>query len=215
MKDEDFEDFTVADLAGTGIQVTSPSGQVLTVLNEDEKEYYTNLVKRYQEDLNFQNVTDVQSLSLIVALETMIERWSRWLLSEKDYQGLPIVEDRIKKNIKEASVEVRMLKESLGIDRKTREKDHGETVADYILNLGIRAKKFGVMRNQQAVQAITLMNQVIAWVTFYEKSNDHERTEFNMHAENVIEKIKGLFPEFEAIDAEFRKNEQAYWIREM
>lgn len=208
------EDLLLGDLVGTGVPVVTPTGETITVLNEAERAYYMSLVDRYQTDLAFQNVADVESVKLIVALETALHRWTQWLLSEKDYSGRPILPDKVKRDIKDVSVEVRQLKEALGIDRKTRERDHGETIADMFHNLGIRARKFGIMRNEQAVSAITLWLELVGLVTFYQKSSPAERIEFHINAEDVVNWIITKIPEFNKIDAEFRKTEQQYWIRD-
>lgn len=200
------------NLEGT-FEVKTPSGDSISVLNEEEQSFYTSLVRKYRRDFKFTNVSDLQTLTIVVALETAQHRWTQWLLSGKDYWGDFIVPDRIKKDIKDTSVELRLLKDSLGIDRKTREKDSGDNFADRMNRLYIRAKRFGYMRNEQAVKAITLWQELVGEVTFYRQADAEEREEMHKNPEDILNWIISKIPEFEEIDQKFRDTDQKYWIR--
>ena len=39
------------------------------------------------------------------------------------------------------------------MDKSTRDRDQGENLAAYVENLRVRAKEFGIVRNEQAIKA--------------------------------------------------------------
>jgi hypothetical protein len=195
--------------------VITPSGAEMKLLTEAEKANYEQVSKRYTSDNIFTNISDLQELDRILTMETLCYRWSQWLLEEKDYYGDPVNVADLKKNIEDYSKEVRLVKKALGIDKATREKDHGETVADYINSLRLRAKEFGIVRNEQAVKAITLWQELIGIVTFHLNCSPDERDEFKAHEKDVIAWINSKMDEFNEIDAKFRETSQKYWVREL
>jgi hypothetical protein len=195
--------------------VLSPSGAEIKLLSDGEKEFYEQIAARYLEDNILSNISDLQELDRILVMEAMIYRWSQWLLEEKDYFGEPVSVADLQKNISDYSKEIRLVKKALGIDKATREKEHGETVADYIHNLKLRAQEFGVVRNQQAYAAITLWQELVGIITFHLNSSPDERNEFKANERDVIEWIISKLPEFNKIDEEFRESSQKIWIRKI
>lgn len=213
MSDDSLDDLLeeVRDL----VIVSSPSGAEIKLLTDNEKEYYEQISARYQKDNIFTNVSDLQELDRVLLMELMIYRWSQWLLEEKDYFHEPVNVAEIQKNIIEHSKEIRLVKKALGIDKLTREKEHGETVADYIHSLRQRAKEFGIMRNNQAVAAITLLKELQGVIQFHDNCTEDERQEFHVQIDDVLKWIRDQFDKFDEIDAEFRKSSQTYWVREL
>jgi hypothetical protein len=204
------------DASDEAIEVQAPSGASFHVLTESENQYFQNIAQRYLSDNKFTNVTDLQDLDRILMMETMVQRWNTWLSRETDYWGDNIDSSKIQKYITDFSKEIRATKQALGIDKSSRDKDKGESVQAYIENLRLRAQEFGYLRNEQAVKAITLWQQLIALVTFYEKGDDEEKKEFKKNQDDIFTWIRDeAIPEFEKIDIEFRKTKQRYWIRDV
>lgn len=198
-----------------GVLVTSPSGAEIKLLTEGEAEYYNQVAARYLSDNIFTNVADIQELDRVLVMETMAYRWSKWLLEERDYFGELVNVQELQKNINEYSKEIRLVKKALGIDKATRDKEHGETVADYLHNLRLRALEMGVVRNEQAAKAIELWMELVGKVTFHKNCTPEERMEFNGSADDVIAWIESKIPEFDQIDEAFRATSQKYWIRKI
>jgi SHS2 domain-containing protein len=211
--DDELDD--LLDNVRSAVVVSSPSGAEIKLLTDSEKDYYEQISARYQKDNIFANVSDLQELDRILLMELMIYRWSQWLLEEKDYDGELVNVAELQKNIIEHSKEIRLVKKALALDKVTREKEHGETVADYLHNLRLRAAEFGVMRNEQSVKAITLFKEIQARFTFYKNCTPDERTEFNATADDFFEWLESKFEEFDEIDQAFRETSQRYWIREI
>lgn len=183
-------------------------------MTESERDYFDKIAERYTSDNHFTNISDLQDLDRILVWETICWRWGLWLSQEHDYWGQELDLETIRKSLNDYSKELRLLKKALGIDKSTRDKDKGEQVATFIHNLGIRAKEFGVVRNQQAVKAITLFQELKALMTFHENCTPEERKENHVEEKDVIEWIRSVIPEFDEIDKNFRES-QTYWIREM
>lgn len=208
-----FDDFT-EDERGT-IKVEGPSGAIYDVIHDSERVYWDNIVRKYLEDYKFTNSSDLQDLDRVVSSEMLLYRYQQWVQLEKDYWGESIDVVETNRAIKEKSGELRQIKKSLGIEKIAREKDQGDSVAAYIENLRRRAHAFGVMRNEQAVKAITLWQELMALMTFHEKCTPEERKQQHIEKEDIIEWIRQVTPEFLIIDEEFRNTNQKLWIADM
>ena len=197
-----------------GVDVATPSGAVIKVMNQSEADYYDQVHQRYLQDNKFKNVSDILELDRILVMELMCYRWGVWILAEEDYQGRKINPTEVQKSIETYSREIRGIKKDLGIDKSTRDRDKGDSVAEYIQMLGIRAKEFGVTRNKQSARAIELLMEARSLITLYENSTEAERKEFSAQLEDIIEWFKSKFDEFTKIDEDLRKN-QSTWIRDL
>ena len=198
------------------IPVTAPSGAAFFVLIEAEKDYFESIAFRYQEDNQLGNVSDLQDLDRVLMMELLVYRWSSWLITEEDYNGLAVDPIALNKSIKDFSGEIRLTKKALGMDKAARDKERGESVSEFIENLKIRAKKFGYMRNTQASKSIELFQDLQALMTMHNNCTDEERRENHVEIKDIIEWIEDFaIPEFNLIDSEFRKTDQVYWIRNM
>jgi len=218
---DDFDDFDISQIidsadgdTANGVEVTTPSGATITVMNQSEADYYDQVHQRYLQDNKFKNVSDILELDRILIMELMCYRWGIWILAEEDYFGRKVNPTEVQKSIETYSREIRGIKKDLGIDKSTRDKDKGDSVAEYIQMLGIRAKEFGISRNNQSAKAIEILMEARALITLYENSSDAERKEFKANLEDIVTWFKSKFEEFETIDAALRKN-QATWIRDL
>ena len=218
MSDDDFDISQIIDddddALVAGVDVTTPSGATITVMNQSEADYYDQVHKRYLTDNKFKNVSDILELDRILVMELMCYRWGIWILAEEDYFGRKINPTEVQKSIETYSREIRGIKKDLGIDKSTRDKDKGDSVAEYIQMLGIRAKEFGVTRNKQSAKAIEILMEARALITLYENSSDAERKEFKANINDIVDWFTSRFVEFEEIDKDLRKN-QSTWIRDL
>lgn len=196
------------------VPVKLPSGATFWVYRR-EKGYFDERVKRYQADNSFSNISDLQTLDMIISLELMSWRWAIWVSQQTDYWMDPVDEKELNEQIKKTSTELRQLKSSLGIDKVTRDKARGEdSVAHYISELRQRAKEFGYMRNEQAAKAIELWKELEAKMQLFQNCTPDERREMKADWDHVMEwVIAEAIPQFNDIDDKFRQTSQRYWIR--
>lgn len=197
------------------VEVEAPSGASFYVLTNEEKEYFEDKAARYIDDNRFVNMSDLQDLDRILMMETMVQRWGRWLSLESDYWSNDVDPEKLNKAIKEFSMEIRQLKKAIGIDRVSRDKDKGESVAAYLENLRQRGKEFGIMRNESAVRAITLFHDMAALITFSDNCTPEERKENHVEEKDIVQWCRDIIPEFKEIDEQFMESSQRYWIEEM
>lgn len=195
--------------------VMLPSGGLFQVYDR-EVGYFQERVKKYLNDNHFTNVSDLATLDQVLMGEMLVWRWMNWVTQQKDYWGDPVDEAGMAKTIKDMSNELRQLKSALGIDKITRDRQRGEeSVSAYIANLKIRAKEFGVNRERMSSKAIELFQQLKAEITLYDNCTEDERKELGKTLPEILDWIRNqAIPEFDAIDAHFRENQQKYWIRE-
>lgn len=195
--------------------VQTPSGSDLHVQTQEEADWYEDRRDRYQRDNLFPNVSDLQDLDRLLMLEVLSYRWGLWMSQGFDYLYARVDEGDLSKKLKEYSVEIRLLKQSLGIDKATRDKDKGESLADYTEKLLDRAKQFGYHRNQQYEMAVTRFHELRAMVTTYDRCDTEERQLLDLSPDTILEWVRTkAIANWDELSASFRKN-QAIWIKEM
>jgi hypothetical protein len=195
--------------------VSSPSGSDYNLQTQEEADWYESRRDRYLSDNAFPNVSDLQDLDRLLTLEVMSFRWTTWLTQGFDYIHSRVDEGQLKTNIKEYSVEIRLLKQSLGIDKATRDKEKGESLADYTASLLQRAKEFGYHRNEQYELVVTKFYELSAMVKTYDRCDDEERALLDLSMETIFAWIRDkVLKDFDEHSAAFRKN-QAIWVKDM
>lgn len=195
--------------------IISPSGSEMNLQTQEEADWYESRRDRYTADNHFPNVSDLQDLDRLLMLEVLVYRWSFWMAQGFDYLYARVDEGSLKDNIKQYSVEIRLLKQSLGIDKATRDKERGESLADYTAALLERAKVFGYHRNEQYELVVTKMQALKSMVRTYERCDEEERRILDLSLESIFEWISiNMVAEFDAHSDNFRKN-QAMWVRDM
>lgn len=195
--------------------VTSPSGSDLHLQTQEEADWYHSRRDRYQQDNHFPNMSDLQDLDRLLMLEVLSYRWGLWMAQGFDYLYSRVDEGQLKNSIKEYSVEIRLLKQSLGIDKATRDKEKGESLSDYTANLLERAKVFGYHRNEQYEIVVTKMYALRSMVTTYDRCDEEERRILDLSPEVIMEWIRSnMIQPFDEHSEAFRK-EQAIWVRDM
>jgi hypothetical protein len=199
----------------TLFSVMTPSGSQLNLQTQEEADYYEDRRDRYTYDNHFPNVSDLMDLDRLLVLEVMVMRWGLWLLQGFDYMHARVDEGALKNNIKDYSVETRLLKQALGIDKATRDKEKGESLADYVHSLLQRAKEFGYHRNEQYEIVVTKMYELRSMVMTWDRCDDEERALLDLSQEKIFDWIRdNVIKDFDEHSEAFRKN-QSIWVRTM
>lgn len=212
-EDELYDGPDSLDIEEEYVRVTTPSGGTVYLLNEDEAAAYNNNADRYQEDYKFKNISDLRDLDRLLEIEAMSHRFSIWGLRNSTYDGGP-VPGNIQKEIRDHSREIREIKASLGIDKRTRDAGQGETLADKWAFVCTKAKEFGYHRNEQIIRAYDILNELRAKITLWENSTEAERKKFDANLEDIVAWAKEQFEEFDEIDKAFRQS-QKIWIKDI
>lgn len=194
--------------------VQTPSGSDLHLQTQEEADWYELRRDRYQADNHFPNISDLMDLDRLLMMEVMLYRWGLWLAQGFDYIFSRVDEGQLKSNIKEYSVETRLLKAALGIDKATRDKEKGESLADYVANLLHRAKEFGYHRNEQYEIAVTNFYKLRSMIMTYDRCDEEERNQLDLSYETIFEWVRDeLIANWDVTSESFRKN-QSMWIRD-
>jgi len=193
--------------------VTTPTGSNLNLQTAEEADWYEDRRDRYQKDNHFPNVSDLQDLDRLLGLEVFSYRWQLWMAQGFDYQYARVDESALKNSIKEYSVEIRLLKTNLGIDKSTRDKEKGESLSDYVATLLQRAKEFGYHRNDQYELSVTKFYELRSMVMTYDRCDEEERAMLDLSPESIIQWIREkVIADFDQQSAAFKKN-QAIWVK--
>lgn len=199
------------------IIVTGPGGGRFTVMTETERQQFEDLVATYTAHNQLVNISDQQDLERVIYLELLSLRYANWLSTETDYTGELIDARQVSTMMKDFSGELRQLKKSIGIDKPSRQREQSESLSDYIENLKMRAKEFGIMREEQLTAALTLFNDLRAAITLHDNChNEEERKEQNATIDDILRWLREeAFPEYDEIDKYFIDNSQRYWVKDL
>lgn len=211
----DFEDFEFSKIAvdKETYMTESPSGSPVPLMTQNEVDFYNDKRTRYMTDNKFTNVSDLLELDRVLLHELMCFRWGQWmLLGGVDYDGNPQL--KLENMVQLYSKEIRDLKASLGVDKKSRDANKGLNTADFFEKLKLRAEEFGIHRDEQIIKSYTLWKELQGLYTLFKNSTQAERSEFKCHEKDIFAWLEEKFLEFDAIDAAFRKN-QKMWVREL
>jgi hypothetical protein len=193
----------------------TPAGSELHLQTQEEADWYESRRDRYLHDNMFPNISDLQDLDRLLMLEVLSYRWGLWMAQGFDYLYTRVDEGALKNNIKEYSVELRLLKQSLGIDKSSRDKIKGESLSDYTEKLLERAKEFGYHRNEQYARAVTKFYELRSMVMTYDRCDEEERAILDLSMESILDWIRThAIKEWDEMSAAFRKN-QSMWVRDM
>lgn len=195
--------------------VNSPAGSELHLQTKEEADWYEDRCNRYRADNHFPNISDLQDLDRLLMLEVLSYRWGLWMAQGFDYIYTRIDEGQLKNNIKEYSVEIRLLKQNLGIDKSTRDKEKGESLSDYVANLLHRAKEFGYHRNQQYEITVTKFYELRSMIMTYDRCDEEERNLLDLTPDTIFEWIRtNIIQPFDEHSDAFKAN-QSIWIKDM
>lgn len=201
------------------IKVKTVAGHEIEVMGRYEAKYFRDQQSKYLAENKFTAVTDLADLDRLLFLELMIFRWTGWLSSGKDYDGIlaPSQEDQIRKNIKEVGPQISQIKQDLGLTKSQRDKEAFESVGQYLVDLKARAKEHGVRREKQLTVAICLIKELFSLIGTYDRSNELERSKIGLETpEDILDWIRvHMKPEFDAVDEYFQQNQQKFWVRKV
>lgn len=199
------------------IEVFLPSGARFEVMTQEEADFVDAASAAYQSNYTFVNPSDISDLDAVVRGEVLCWRWDTWLSREMDWAGEPIDIRHYVDAAKKVSTEVRMLKDQIGIDRKTRERTTGDgSMPEFITRVLTAAKYMGIHRCEQVDLVIELAMQLRSLATVYKNSDDEERRLTRCSAEDIMEWIIEVFdPEMQQHDEWFQHNVQRLWVGEL
>lgn len=199
-------------------KVQQPSGGSFEVATADERKFYQDQQKKYLAENKFTAATDLADLDRLLFQELLDYRWTVQLGKGKsydDYDLAPAIEEQYRRNKNDAAKVIAQIKNDLGMTRAVRDSQM-DSPADFVKNLLIRAKEFGVHRNKQVIEALVLFNRLKSIVGTFDRSNAVERTKVGIETEaDIVDWIRTeAIPQFDAIDDAWRSGTQKYWSGE-
>lgn len=199
-------------------KVRSATGQEIELQHLREKRFFETARDKYVAENVFTAASDLRGLDRLLLFETQVLRWQWQLAAGIDYDlvELDVKEQaEIRRSIKETEALISQLQNDLSLTKAQRDKAlTGDDVGQYLKNLQIRAKQFGVRRDAQIGKAIELLMETFSIAGSYQRSTEHERRKLGFEtADDVLDWVMTVAkPQFDEIDAAFRKN-QTMWVR--
>jgi hypothetical protein len=192
------------------------SGEELIVLTPGEQRWFNNSRTHYLDQTRFSETTDLHDLDRLMSMELQVFRMTQWSAAGHDYDEMPIDEALIRRNIREYSEQINKTKTSMGLTKAARDEARNSgDLGQYISDLKMRAKIFGIHREKQLTKALSLVQELSAIVGSFDRSDKEERHKLGFESEaDIVAWVRHtMLPEYAAIDAHFRENEQKFWVR--
>lgn len=206
------------ELGVAQFEVRLCSDEVLFVQTDVEQRWFNATKEKYLAENKFDVVTDYQDLDRLLALELLVFRWTQHLASGYDYEKHMVDDDLLRKQLKEQSDVILKLKQSLGLDKKTRD----AALADgnfhvWFADVKRRARIFGIHRENQLNVALGLMHELSGHLGAFDRSDQEERKKLGFETEkDLVDWVRSdMLPQFRAVDEHFLENEQKLWKRDL
>lgn len=184
-------------------------------MGAEEKRRYDDARDRYLDQITFTVQSDKEDLDRILFMELMIFRWSTWLMRGKEYDDTLVTnENELRRWVQDWGDRLQRIKESLKLDRKTREGDQAANFDQRWQQLAAHAREMGVMREGQCTRAIEIMQGLFSVVGAFDRSDLEERKRLGFETtEDIVQYIRDTKPAFDEVDEYFREHSQRFWIR--
>lgn len=220
--DDDLDDGFAGDERGElGValfDVELCSGETIKVMSEQEQRWFNLTKQKYLSENKFTAVTDIQDLDRLLNLELMVFRWSNHLSSGYDYANNLVDDDLLRKQLKEQSDVILKLKMSLGLDKKTRDAVLNDgSFHTWFMDAKRRARTFGIHRENQLRNALTLINELSGHLGAFDRSDEEERKKLQFVSEkDIVDWIReSMLPRYREVDEYFIEHEQKMWKRDL
>jgi hypothetical protein len=192
-----------------------PTGSPFHLQTEQEAEWYERQRDQYLTHNRFTNVSDLEDLARLLTLEIMVYRWTTWLTQGFDYLAGRVNETELKNAIKEYSVEIRLVKASLGIDRVTRERIRArQSVTTSPTCWSVQPNSpFTAMTNMRL--SVTFIWELVSMIETYDRCDEQERRELDLSPEQILEWVRTrVMPKWHDLNESFRAV-QTIWVDEL
>lgn len=202
------------------VTITTLDGQKVQLLRADEKKFYETARAKYQAEYTFTLTNDLRSLDRLLLLEVQMRRYQWFIMAGQDYTGtvLDLKEEQdIHKRMKEIEPLITQIQSDLGLTKTKREQSKHDSVGGYIQQLQIAAKEHGINREKQLGKAIELTKELFSMAGAWKRSNAEERRKLGFDGpEDIVDWIlEYMKPEFDSVDAYFRKNQARFYRRSL
>lgn len=217
-QDDDWSGDEREELGEPQFEVNLCSDEVVYVQTDVEQRWFNATKGKYLGENKFDQVTDYQDLDRLLILELLVFRWTQHLASGFDYQKHVIDDDLLRKQLKEQGDVILKLKQSLGLDKKTRDAALNDgNFHTWFMDVKRRAKIFGIHRETQLNVALGLMNDLSGHLGAFDRSDEEERKKLGFQTEkDLIAWVRDeMLPQYRQVDQYFLENEQKLWKRDL
>jgi hypothetical protein len=205
------------------LEVELPGGGTIHLQTEDEVERWRQLSERYRKDYRLSKVNDLTMLDTLLIHQVTLYRAQRAMSGmEPEFEddpttsGVRVPTGRyVKTEIKSASLrqyqdtintaskEIREIEKAMGIDKKSRDQQGNETVAEWITRLKAVGHEYGIhIANRVKAYEEFAMN--LRWRVRLEQNGDAEdRAHHDCTPEGIIKWAREELEKLEEIDRRF------------
>lgn len=204
------------------LEVELPGGGQIQLQTEAEVERWTSLSERYRKDYRLSKVNDLTMLDTLLIHQVTLYRAQRAISGmEPEFEpdsvtGIEVPTGRyVKRELKaaerrehqdtitSASKEIREIEKAMGIDKKSRDQQGNETVAEYIARLKAVGHEYGIhIANRVKAYEEFVMN--LRWRLRLEQVGDAEdRAYHDCTPEGILKWAREELEKLEKVDQKF------------
>lgn len=200
-----------------GFQVNLPAGGVLHLKTQEEVDMWDRTAAAYVKEYRLSKANDLVALGAILSQNLTLFRAQQRLNgmeAELDQAGVPT--GRYKSiqvdaktlsasqgAITKASIEIRELEKSLGIDKKTREAGGAYNVADYLTNLKKAAHEMGVHISERVKFYEDVMMEARWKIRLLRNGDPEDRQHHDISEAKILDWLEKKLAEAEQVDKDY------------
>ena len=212
--------------APTSFEVELPAGGRLLLHSVDEVDLWEESAKRYIGDYQLSQQNDLLLLGAILSQQLAMFRAQQrmnGMAPKLDDRGLPTgkyerrevkVSDlsAAQATITKASVEIRELEKTLGIDKKAREAGGTHTVQNYVSTLKEAARKYGIHLSKR-MQAYEKVMMEARWKLRLLRNGDAEdRAYHKLTPQGILDWLERELEQLEDVDKTYAREKHRVFL---
>jgi hypothetical protein len=207
-------------------EVELPAGGRLMLHSADEVDLWAESARRYVQDYQLSQQNDLLLLGAILSQQLQMYRAQQrmnGMTPVVDDQGVPTGQYRrvelklsdmsqAQSTITKASVEIRELEKTLGIDKKAREAGGTQSMQTYVTTLKSVARKYGLHLNKR-MQAYERVMMEARWkIRLLRNGDPEDRAYHHLTEKTIVDWLEEELAAVEELDKEFAKTKHAVFI---
>jgi hypothetical protein len=205
------------------LEVELPAGGKLHLQALDEVDLFEKQRERYINDYGLTQPNDLFILGALLQQQILAYRAQQGISGlepQFDQAGLPTghwakaqkPDKDAAKKLTEATNQIRVLEQSLGVDKKSRESGGQYTVADYLKTLKAAGHQYGVHISKRVLKLEEVFNEAAWRIRLLQNGDAEDRSYHDLTPEKFIDWLAEQVKEVEDADKRFAQEKGKLFI---
>jgi hypothetical protein len=210
----------------TSFEVALPAGGKLMLHSVDEVDLWEESAQRYVNDYQLSQQNDLLLLGAILSQQLAMFRAQQrmnGMAPKLDDKGLPTGDYKrqevkvsdlsaAQSTITKASIEIRELEKTLGIDKKAREAGGTHTVQNYVSTLKEAARTYGVHLSKRMQEYEKVMMDMRWRLRLLRNGDPEDRNYHRLTPQSVLDHLEKELERLEELDKTYAKEKHRVFL---